>query len=86
MVLLSICCDMWLCRLGTTIGDLKSQTYSIGQRFQIMVVIMLQNWNHWYFIHYRIIKYLGFKPITYAINLNAVSSSKIFNGFDFMFL
>ena len=32
------------------------------------------------------IKYIGFEPINYAINLDVVSSYKVFNDFDFMFL
>ena len=51
-----------------------------------MVVNMLQNWNHRYCSHYKIIKYVCFEPINYAINLNIASSSKVFNKFDFMFL
>ena len=33
-----------------------------------------------------IIKYVGFKPINYAINLDAVSSSIVFNEFNSIFL
>ena len=35
-----------------------------------MIVNMLQNWNHLYYNHYRIIKYIDFEPIIYAINLD----------------
>ena len=51
-----------------------------------MVINMLQNWNRKYYRHYRIIKYLDFKPIIYATNLNGVSFSKVFSKFDVMFL
>ena len=32
-----------------------------------MVASMQQNWNHMYSSHYKIIKYIGFEPIIYAI-------------------
>ena len=32
------------------------------------------------------IKCIGFKPIYYTIEVNDISSSMIFNGFDFIFL
>ena len=67
MVLLLTCCGVWLCRLGTTVGDLDIKTYLIGQRHQIIVTNMLQKWNHRYSSHYRIIKYVGFESIIYAI-------------------
>ena len=51
-----------------------------------MVVGMLQNWNHRYPTHYRIIKYVGFEPIIYAINLDIASSFKVFSEFDSIFL
>ena len=50
-----------------------------------MVINMLQDWNHMYSSHYRIIKYVSFEPIIYAINLNIASSSKVFSEFDSMF-
>ena len=77
---------MWLCRLGTIFGNFDSKIYSIGHRHQIVVVNMLQNFNHRYSSHYKIIKYVGFLSIIYAINLNVASSSKVFNEFDSMFL
>ena len=46
-----------------------------------MVINILQNWNHKYYSHssyYKIIKYVNFEPIIYAINLGASSSSKCF--------
>ena len=49
-----------------------------------MIVNMLQNLSHMYSSHYRIIKYVSFKPIHYAINLNAASSFKVFK-FDSVF-
>ena len=39
-----------------------------------------------YYSHYRIIKCVGFKPIHCAINLNAVSSSRIFSKFDCVYI
>ena len=36
--------------------------------------------------HYRIIKYVGFKPIHYVINLDVMSSLRVFNEFDFLFV
>ena len=46
---------------------------SIGERYQIMVVNMLKNWNRRYSIHCST-KFLGFMPIYYAINPDIVSS------------
>ena len=34
--------------------------------------------------HYRIIKYVGFESIVYAINLGIASSFKVFSEFDSM--
>ena len=58
-----------------------------------MVVNILHNWSHIYFSYNSDIKYVGstikciiLEPIYYTINLNVVSSSMIFNDFDFMFL
>ena len=39
-----------------------------------------------YYSHYEIIKCVGFEPIYYTFNFYVVLSSKVFNGFDFMFL
>ena len=49
-----------------------------------MVVSMPWNWNYMYSSHYKIIKYVGFEPIIYAINLDVESSSKVFSEFDYM--
>ena len=35
-----------------------------------------------YSIHYRIIKYVGFKMIYYALNLDVASFSRVFSKFD----
>ena len=58
-----------------------------------MVVNMLQNLSHRCYIHNSNIKYIGspikcigFEPIHYNINLDVVSSSMVFNDFDYMFL
>ena len=44
---------------------------------------MLHNWSHRYSNHYRIIKC---KSIHYVINMDVVSSFKVFNEFDYVFL
>ena len=36
--------------------------------------------------NHRIIKCVGFESIHYAINLDIVSSSRVFSEFDFVFL
>ena len=51
-----------------------------------MVVNMLKNWNHMYYSHHKIIKYIGFKSIHYAVNLDTQSSSIVFSEFDYVFL
>ena len=51
---------------------------SISQIYKIMVVIMLKNLSHRYSSHY-IIKFIGFMPIYYVINMNIVSSYMIFS-------
>ena len=38
-----------------------------------------------YSSHYMIIKFVGFKPIQYTINLDVVSFSEVFNEFDYVF-
>ena len=53
---------------------------------QIIVVNMLQNWSHRYFGHYIIIKCISIEPIHYTINLNVVSSRRVFNEFDYVFI
>ena len=54
---------------------------------------MLYNLNHEYFSNdsnikcvSSIIKFIDFESIQYVINLDVVSSSMVFNDFDFMFL
>ena len=39
-----------------------------------------------YYNHHRIIKYVGFKSIHYAINLDVILSSRVFNKFDYIFI
>ena len=39
-----------------------------------------------YFSHHIIIKFVGFEPIYYVINLDVAPSSRVFNKFDSMFL
>ena len=50
----------------------------INRRYQIMVVNMFKNWSCRYSSHY-IIKFVGFMPIYYVINLNIVSSFMVFS-------
>ena len=54
---------------------------------------MLQNLNYKYSSHDSnskcvgsTIKYIGFEPIHYTINLNVVSSFMVLSDFNFMFL
>ena len=54
------------------------KTDSISRRYQIIVLSILKNWRRRYSNHY-IIKFIGFIPIYYFINLNIVSSYIIFN-------
>ena len=37
-----------------------------------------------YYSHYRIIKYVGFESIIYAINIDAALSFQVFSVFEFM--
>ena len=60
-------------------GNLNDKTYSIKTSNQIMIVNMLYNLSHIYSSHYRIIKYIDFKLIHYAINLDVTSSFKGFS-------
>ena len=53
---------------------------------QIMFVSMLQIWNLKYSKYFWIIKCVGLKSIIFAINLNAMLSSKVFSTFDYVFL
>ena len=52
---------------------------SINQRYHIMVVSMLKNWSRRFSSHY-IIKFVGFMPIYYAINLDIVSLFTVFSN------
>ena len=51
-----------------------------------MVIHMLHNLSDMYSSHHRIVKYVGFKPIHHAINLDIASSSKVVREFDYVFL
>ena len=53
---------------------------------QILFASMLQIYNLRYFKYFWIIKCVGIKPIIFAINLDALSFSKVFNTFNFVFL
>ena len=54
-------------------------TYTINQ---IMIVIMLQNWNYRHSNHYSAIKCVGFESINYIINLDTVSLFTVFSEND----
>ena len=58
-----------------------------------MITNMLQNLNHIHSNHNNnikcvglTIKYIGFEPIHYIINLDVISSSMVFNDFDSILL
>ena len=93
----SSCATCGMCPLSTVVwfssscygafwcvGDLNGKADSIKTSSQIMVVSMLQNLSHMYYSHHRIIKYVGFKPIHCAINLDIASSSRVLHEFDYM--
>ena len=61
-------------------GNSNSKTDSIKASSQIIVV------NHMYSSHYKIIKYISFNSIYYAINLDIMSFFKIFSKFDHIFI
>ena len=71
----------------------KQSIFNHRQQIESMVINMLQNWSHRYSNHNSnikylgsIIKYIGFKLIHYAINLDVVSSFMVFSEFDSIFL
>ena len=76
------------------LGDLDEQSiYGQRQKMISMVVYILHILSHIYYSHNSnvkcvglTIKYIGFESIHYAINLDVVSSSMVFNNFDCMFL
>ena len=68
------------------VGDLNSKTDSIKTSSKIMIFSILLNWIHMYFSHYRIIKYVGFKLIYCAIDLDVVSSFRVFSELDYLFI
>ena len=47
---------------------------------------MLQNWSHINSSQHEIIKCVDFKPIHSAINLNIVSSFRVFSEFDCVYI
>ena len=58
-----------------------------------MIVNMIQNWSYKYYSHNSNIKYvdtiikcIDFESILYPINLDTVSSSMIFNDFDYIYI
>ena len=46
-----------------------------------MIVNILKNYSHMYFIHYIIIKFISFELVYYNINSGNVSPSIIFSDF-----
>ena len=52
---------------------------SISQRYQIIVISMLNNWSRKYFNHF-IIKFVGFILICYAIKLYIVYLFMVFSN------
>ena len=61
-----------------------NRTESLDQL--IIFINMLQIWNLRYSMHFFIIKCIGFEAIIFFINVKVVSSFKVFNTFDYMFL
>ena len=51
----------------------------INQIYQIMVISMLKIRNRRYYSHY-IIKFIGFMPSYYTINLNIILLCMVFNN------
>ena len=51
-----------------------------------MFISMLQIYNLRHLRHYWIIKYVGLEPISFSINMDVVSSSKVFSTLDSVFL
>ena len=97
--LLSSCTTCGLCLLSTIVWFLSShcgvflyvndsnrKANSIKQSHQIMIINILQNLSHMYSSHHRIIKCVGFKPIHCVTYLDDVSSFRVFNEFDYVFL
>ena len=81
--LLSACYDVLLfiisLRHFICIGAIMTNKVNlISPRYQIMVVGMLKNWNPRYYSHY-IIKFVGFMPIYYVINLDIISPCMVFS-------
>ena len=78
------------------INELDNKTYLICQIHHIIAFSILHHCNHKCYSHYtinhrhssyyEIKKYIGFKLIIYAINLNVVSSFKVFSKFNFIFI
>ena len=58
---------------------------SISRRYHITIINILKNLSHRYYNHY-IIKFIGFMPIYYAINLNFVSYFMVFSNMYFEFI
>ena len=54
--------------------------------YQIWFFNMSQIWNLKYSMRFWIIKYVGFEPIIFPINLDATTSIKVFSTFDYVFL
>ena len=67
-------------------GDFNDKTDSIKTLNQLIIVNILYNLSHMYYSHHIIIKYIGFKPIYYAINSYIVLYFINFNEFNSLFL
>ena len=93
MFLLSSCTTCSLCRLNIIylfssfclsvflcMDDLNGKTIK-----QIQSSNKSYNCSLIYYSHHKIIKYISFESIHYAINLDIASSSIIFRGFESVF-
>ena len=54
--------------------------------YRIMFASMLQISNLIYFMFCWIVKYVGLKTIIFAINMDVVSSFKVFSTLDYVFI
>ena len=54
--------------------------------YQIMFISMLKIWNLRCSSFFWIIKYVGLRLIIFTFNQDAMSFSKVFSTFDFLFL
>ena len=71
---------MWVIRMTKQIRSNRDIKSNHGRQYATVGVICIIS------SHHRIIKFVNFKPIHYAINLNAASFSKVFSELDYVFL